>query len=884
MIRPGDRLKGRYRIIRELGTGGHGSVFEARDLISGASVAVKVLRRELAADKDYVRRFRREAEIARMLESRHVVRLIEFGHGQVSGGEVEFQISEFCSGQTLHDVLLHHRPLRAVDALSLAIQVARALEEAESKGVVHRDVKPRNIFLEADGTLKLGDFGIATATEFPSLRADDPIVGTPKYMAPEQLSGSGVTDIRGDIYSLGVVLYEMLNGTPPFAADNPRSVAYLQVNQEPAPISGDKVGRIWPLVRRCLAKNPDDRFQSARAVREELDQAMAAEREVTGPPALDRLVRWSRIRPGRNPREVAVGVAFSLANLVKRRTLLATTVLLAVVLGSTLLAAVAATALSGDNSSSDSVADFESTTTPRITQRPTPTHAESPSPARIPVSVVQPPCPEPSTDQVPGTPTILAPLSEEEITGSRPVFCWQYSGTENCFRVQLADSPPDENGDFRWWYEGTVYQQSEPIREAWRFEWAYPIYGQRGTQPPERENGPASLENGRYYWRLSSGCTPEASALSEVHSFTVRDPVADLLADEILNRKATNLLLEDINRFDVDDVTYAVLTFGAYMPLDQAVAENPNRQTWDRVEPLYVTAFNKPADVVIYAFPEGIPVEVYRFVNGETGVEPDMIDVVEPSGDDINGDGSIDIVLQFSIMVNCCDQAWIKVLSLEDGRVTALPIILPDTGILGIDVNQDGSSVAPATIEDVDGDGIYEVIAYDSSWVYNGFCHACSPGSSFVLGWEKDRGAWLDRSAAFPQHYQETLDATNQRIEDLAGQTSVGFGGACSRDEGYLSEIISLSLVYARLGRSEMAWQRFNELTTPDKFLTEDWRNIVGLVRRDLELAVPSDGSAPLDSIVPEGLPVIVCGGSTPTPSPTTSAQALPPSVISPTL
>lgn len=280
MLAAGTVLTDRYEILERRGSGGYGTVYRARDRTRDRIVAIKVLREEIASDPDYVRRFRREADIARMLDSRHVIRILEIGRDRIGEQDIHFQVMEFVDGLTLHELLVRRSKLPPEEAVSIAIQVARALEQAETQGVVHRDVKPKNIFMGDDELVRLGDFGIARAVDFPTLRADDPIIGTPRYMSPEQCLGHGEIDIRSDIYALGIVLYEMLAGRPPFEAEGPTAIAYKQVHDTPWPLqqlAPSVPRRIADVVELCLKKNPQERFQNARQLRLALEGALRNE-------------------------------------------------------------------------------------------------------------------------------------------------------------------------------------------------------------------------------------------------------------------------------------------------------------------------------------------------------------------------------------------------------------------------------------------------------------------------------------------------------------------------------------------------------------------------------------------------------------------------------
>jgi len=254
-----------------------GTVYRARDRRTGAIVAVKLLHSHLAQDEAYLERFRREARIATSLESPHVVKVLDYGEDQ----GVPFIVMEFVAGKDLRSVLRERGCVTESEALAIAAQVIDALEEAHRKGVVHRDIKPHNIILAPEGTVKVTDFGIARAEDYSTVSQTGAFFGTVQYAAPEQFQGQ--FDIRSDIYSLGVVLYHMLSGSPPFAGDTLLEVMRLHVEEPPAPLR-TRVPSVSEetdaIVGRCLAKSPSERFQSP-------DELSATIRSILPPEPLD---------------------------------------------------------------------------------------------------------------------------------------------------------------------------------------------------------------------------------------------------------------------------------------------------------------------------------------------------------------------------------------------------------------------------------------------------------------------------------------------------------------------------------------------------------------------------------------------------------------------
>jgi eukaryotic-like serine/threonine-protein kinase len=262
-------LGGRYRIERHLARGGMAEVYLAHDQLLDRPVAVKVLFPELARDDSFVERFRRESQSAARLNHPNIVSVYDFGED----GEALFIVMEYVPGQTLSEIIRTHGPLAPGQAVAIAAEVAAGLEAAHREGIVHRDVKPANVLVTPDGVAKIADFGIAHAGDAVSdLTMPGTVIGTVTYLSPEQAQGLTV-DPRSDVYSLGMVLYEMLTGTAPFRGDNPVAMAYKQQHDVlPAPSSvNPAVSRaLDATVARALSVDPAQRQASAATLRAEL--------------------------------------------------------------------------------------------------------------------------------------------------------------------------------------------------------------------------------------------------------------------------------------------------------------------------------------------------------------------------------------------------------------------------------------------------------------------------------------------------------------------------------------------------------------------------------------------------------------------------------------
>ena len=264
-------LAGRYEFVRFVARGGMSSVYLARDVRLDRPVAVKVLFAGLADNPSFVERFRREALAAARLNHPRIVRV--YDSGQDSG--TYFIVMEYIEGQTLSKVLKQEGALTTPTALRIGEDVAEALADAHKQNVIHRDVKPGNIMFTPSSGLKVTDFGIARAVtgSISDLTQTGTVMGTATYFSPEQAKGDPA-DYRTDIYSLGVVLFEMLAGKPPFYGDSPIAVAYQHVNEPPPTLHDVTDGAIPPelsnVVARLLAKRPEDRYQDAELLRQDL--------------------------------------------------------------------------------------------------------------------------------------------------------------------------------------------------------------------------------------------------------------------------------------------------------------------------------------------------------------------------------------------------------------------------------------------------------------------------------------------------------------------------------------------------------------------------------------------------------------------------------------
>jgi len=296
----GEVLSDRYEVEELVGTGGMSSVFRAHDRLLDRKVALKVLHQQYSEDEEYIERFRREARAVAALSHPNIVTVID--RGEHDGRQ--FIVFEYIDGENLKALIQRRGPAPVTTALELAMQIARGLSFAHQQGLVHRDVKPQNILLNGDGQAKVTDFGIARSLDVQhGMTQTGTVLGTSDYIAPEQAQGQRV-DEHTDVYSLGVVLYEMLTTEVPFPGENFVAVAMRHINEEPPSIRDkrpDVSPRLEAAVQRAMAKRPEDRFQTMADFCSELEANLAEAQggTVAAPPQSPR-ARAPR-RQGANP-------------------------------------------------------------------------------------------------------------------------------------------------------------------------------------------------------------------------------------------------------------------------------------------------------------------------------------------------------------------------------------------------------------------------------------------------------------------------------------------------------------------------------------------------------------------------------------------------------
>ena len=265
----GKRLDGRYEIMEIIGVGGMAVVYKAFDNIDNRIVAVKILKDEYLTSEEFRRRFKNESKAIAVLSHPNIVKVFDVSYGD----RLQYIVMEYVEGITLKEYIEQQGKVNIREAIYFVTQILRALQHAHDKGIVHRDIKPQNIMLISDGTIKVTDFGIARFSRSETKTMTDTAIGSVHYISPEQAKGS-VTDAKTDIYSVGVVLYEMLTGKLPFQSDNAVSVALMQLQNEPTKpreLNPEIPIGLEQIVIRAMQKNPNDRYQSASEMLVDID-------------------------------------------------------------------------------------------------------------------------------------------------------------------------------------------------------------------------------------------------------------------------------------------------------------------------------------------------------------------------------------------------------------------------------------------------------------------------------------------------------------------------------------------------------------------------------------------------------------------------------------
>src|SRR5437899_7896255 len=268
-LKPGSVLAERYEILQLLGQGGMGAVYKARDKELDRVVALKLIRSEFAKNPEILRRFKQELILARQVTHKNVIRIYDLG--QADG--IKFITMDFVEGRDLRQLLVEKGKFPPEQAARIMLQICRALEAAHTEGVIHRDLKPQNIMLDSGGRVYVMDFGIARSAYLPGMTQTGALIGTPEYMSPEQARGEKL-DERSDIFSLGVIFYEILTGKLPYPSDTPLATLWKRMQEPvtpPSKLEPSLPPSINETVVRALEIEPEQRFASARGMAHQLE-------------------------------------------------------------------------------------------------------------------------------------------------------------------------------------------------------------------------------------------------------------------------------------------------------------------------------------------------------------------------------------------------------------------------------------------------------------------------------------------------------------------------------------------------------------------------------------------------------------------------------------
>ncbi|WP_027623414.1 Stk1 family PASTA domain-containing Ser/Thr kinase [Clostridium lundense] len=266
----GTLLGNRYELLEKIGEGGMAEVYKARCHLLNRYVAVKVLKEEFSRDSQFVEKFKREATAAASLSDNNIVNIYDVG----SQDEINYIVMEYVKGRTLKEVIRLKNRLEVEESVNIAIQIAKALQCAHRNNIIHRDIKPHNILVTEEGIVKVTDFGIAKAANSVTITNTDKVIGSAHYFSPEQAKGSFV-DCRTDIYSLGIVMYEMVTGRVPYDADSPVSVALKHIQEPVVPpiqLNLSLPSNFNSVILKCIEKEPIRRYQDIKSLLEDLDK------------------------------------------------------------------------------------------------------------------------------------------------------------------------------------------------------------------------------------------------------------------------------------------------------------------------------------------------------------------------------------------------------------------------------------------------------------------------------------------------------------------------------------------------------------------------------------------------------------------------------------
>ncbi|WP_334071761.1 MULTISPECIES: Stk1 family PASTA domain-containing Ser/Thr kinase [Paenibacillus] len=274
----GHELGGRYQIIERVGGGGMALVYKAQDILLNRFVAIKVLRQQFVNDEEFIRRFRREAQSAASLSHPNIVSVYDVGQEE----DVHYIVMEYVEGQNLNEIIKERAPLQVEESVRIASQIADALDHAHQNQIIHRDIKPHNILIGKNGRVKVTDFGIARAVTSATITQTGSVVGSVHYFSPEHAKGVA-TGEKSDLYSLGIVLYQMLTGRLPFLGESPISVALKHLQEhfdEPRAVNPMIPQSVENIILKSMRKSPAERYQSAKEMLRDLETCLLPERRL----------------------------------------------------------------------------------------------------------------------------------------------------------------------------------------------------------------------------------------------------------------------------------------------------------------------------------------------------------------------------------------------------------------------------------------------------------------------------------------------------------------------------------------------------------------------------------------------------------------------------
>lgn len=272
----GHELGGRYQVIERIGGGGMALVYRAHDILLNRNVAIKVLRNQFVHDEEFIRRFRREAQSAASLSHPNVVSIYDVGQED----EVHYIVMEYIEGKNLNEIIKERAPMQVDESVRIASQICDALDHAHMNQIIHRDIKPHNILIGRNGRVKVTDFGIARAVTSTTITQTGSVVGSVHYFSPEHAKGV-TTGEKSDLYSLGIVLYQMLTGVLPFLGESPISVALKHLQEEfeePRLLNPLIPQSVENVILKSMRKNPEERYQSAKQMLQDLETCLLPER------------------------------------------------------------------------------------------------------------------------------------------------------------------------------------------------------------------------------------------------------------------------------------------------------------------------------------------------------------------------------------------------------------------------------------------------------------------------------------------------------------------------------------------------------------------------------------------------------------------------------